>query len=193
MLLLRLLLATLTATEQVTQAREREREAGCPAVPHNSLDLSVIDLSETVAEVAVDTLEVFQDEEVEELPLSPPPRREVSATWGDATLDLLLQDSPRRQDSTRTSPRVQQLNASLDLLLQDTPRRRDTPRRQDSPMPRRQDSPRTPPRALQGQQHSPAWDLFNTPSTPPRAQQLDSTIDLTDSPSPVIPEVEHTS
>ena len=128
----------------MTQAREREREAGGPPVPHNSLDLSVIDLSETVAEVAVDTTEVFQNEEVEELPHSPSPRREMS--WGDATLDLLLQDTPgpgrqdtpgpgrqdtpgpRRQDSTRTSPRVHQLDTTLDLLLQDTPRRQNIPR-----------------------------------------------------------------
>ena len=124
------------------QAREREREAGGPPVPHNSLDLSVIDLSETVAEVAVDTQEVFQNEEVEDLPHSPSPRREMSPSWGDATLDLLLQDTPGpgRQDSTGTSPRAQQLDTTLDLLLQDTPRRQDIPRRQDTP--RRQDIPR---------------------------------------------------
>ena len=86
---------SLTATGQVMQAREREREAGGPTVPHNSLDLSVIDLSETVAEAAGDTQEVFQDEEVEEPPLSPSEQGSLRHTL------MPLQDNPRRGVSPR--------------------------------------------------------------------------------------------
>ena len=121
----------LMVTEQVTQGREREREAGGPAVPHNSLDLSAIDLSETRAEAAGDTPEVFREEEAEVAPLS------------------------REPSSLRRARMIQ---------LQDLLRR---------------------------------WELLDIPQparrefTPTRAQQLDSTIDLTDSPPPSSLEVRH--
>ena len=134
----------LMVTEQVTQGREREREAGGPAVPHNSLDLSAIDLSETRAEAAGDIPEVFQEEEV--APLSPEP------------------------SSLHRARMMQQ-----DMHIQDLLRRMQFLRRMQDIRMRTVDIPQLARREL----------------TPTRAQQLDSTIDLTDSPPPSSPEVRH--
>ena len=136
----------LMVTEQVTQGREREREAGGPAVPHNSLDLSAIDLSETRAEAAGDIPEVFQEEEV--APLSPEPSSLHRARMMQQ--DMHIQDLLRRMQFLRRS-RMQDIRT------------------------RTLDIPQLARREL----------------TPTRAQQLDSTIDLTDSPPPSSPEVRH--
>ena len=138
----------LMVTEQVTQGREREREAGGPAVPHNSLDLSAIDLSETRAEATGDTPEVFQEDEAELAPLSLEPSSLHRARMMQQ--DMHIQDLLRRMQFLRRS-RMQDIRT------------------------RTLDIPQLARREL----------------TPTRAQQLDSTIDLTESPPPSSPEVRY--
>ena len=108
--------ASMPDQRHVDEIREEERARGGPSAPHNSLDLSVINLSETVAIIDDEEPEVFYNR-----PILTPPNDDFSEDGIVPPLDpteaTAMLDSALAQRSS--------LNTTIDLT--DSPVRPSTP------------------------------------------------------------------